>query len=181
MSTKSRFIRAQGELDGGCFLYSLVNAVQCLTNTTLTLRSWSKLVAAVHDTRDYLDGRIGTLKTDENSNLQQLLAQQYIDILSPKDKLVAKVIEPIGRNSNLIQYLTPHSLLVMANDEHWFCLLDIERHQAYVACSWVLQEKCNAYLEETTPRLRRISNDNFRASDLVFFRNRAIQVKKSKR
>lgn len=176
MRKSKRFIQSQGSLDGTCFLYSLANAVQCLTGKQVSDAHWAKLAQAVCNAKDYLTSRVGTSNTDANSTLQEALAQQYLDILSPKLKLQAITVYSIRDGSNPEKHLTNRSTLIMQNDEHWFCLLDISNDEAYVACSWVWQRDLQAYCEELSPKLHRTYNDRLPVKDLMFYGNRAILV-----
>jgi len=176
MSKTDRFIQAQGSLDGACFLYSLANATQCLTGKRVSDSCWSKLARIVHNARDYLASGVGTANSDDNPTLQEALAQQYLDILSPNVRLKATTIHSIQDGSNPERHLTEQSALVTQNGEHWFCLLDVSDLKAFVACSWVWQRDLQGYREELSPRLSRKYNDTFPVTELVFFGARAIVV-----
>lgn len=176
MSKTERFIQGQGSLDGTCFLYSLANATQCLTGKRVSNARWAKLARIVYNAQDYLANRVGTSNTDDNSALQEALAQQYLDILSPNVKLRATTIHSVRDGSNPERHLTDRSVLVVQNGEHWFCLLDVSDNEAYVACSWVWQRDLQAYSEKISPMLHRTYNDRFSVKDIIFFGSRAILV-----
>lgn len=169
-------ILGQGSLDGACFLYSLANAVQCLSRKPITSSRWSKLVPALVEPRDFLTDRTGTRNSDNDPNLQEALAQQYLQILSPRIPLTVTTLHGLCNHSEPHEAIFDHSVVVMQNAEHWFCLLEVHGGQAYVACSWVWQRDLSLYKESLTPVRQRTYNDCFPITDLEYYGSRALRV-----
>lgn len=188
MQGVGRIILAQGDLDGACFLYSLVNAAQCLTQKVVTQElvvqsRWSKLLCAVGNARDFLDGRIGTKHSDSNWRLQELMAQQCMDILCPKTPVIAKTFHGLD-GASVGRYVTSRSVVVMPEPTHWSCVVEVRQENAYVACSarWgqVLDSQPKhslpTYVEDKSPRLKRTYNLKRPTSELKLFEGRAIKL-----
>lgn len=178
MSSTNRFIRAQGDLDGACFLYSLANAAQALSGKRISDAVWSKLVRIIHNPQDYLSVKVGTLHTDDNPIFQESLAQQYLNVLSPGVALHANTIHELGDGANPERYIGEKTVLVSADEEHWFCIVDAHDKEVYVACSCVWQRKLINYQEASSERLKRIYNEKFECGKLKYFGHRSILVSK---
>ena len=176
MTSTKRFIRSQGDLDSACFLYSLVNAVQCLSGKKLLESAWQRLISCTYDPRDFLTSRTGTKRIDDHPHLIAELASRYIATLEPRGKYRVDLLE--GLDSTFVEKnpLKKQTLLVVDNGTHWFCMLDSSGGQIFVSCSAVWQNNPAKYTELSSPRLRRTYNDSFPASKLVFFQQRALLV-----
>ena len=163
-----RIIKSQGELDSACFLYSLVNALQSLSGEELkgVESKWKKLISGVYDCRDFLTGNEGTNRIDHLQGLILALVSDYLKMLNPKKEYSLELLKRINNIQDLRKILTKDSLLMIDNGEHWFCLLDIDRNYAYIACSFVLQQDPSNYKEDKTPRLNRTYNDKFPVNEL---------------
>lgn len=184
MQGGGRTILAQGDLDGACFLYSLANAARCLVPKSATPFMWTKLLSAVgKSARNYLDGRIGTEPSDHDWQLQQSIAQQYMDILCPKNRVIALTFDGLD-GASVGRYVTRRSVVVMPEKTHWSCLVEVRQEDAYVACSarWgqVLESQPKhslpTYVEDKSPRLKRTYNLKRPTSELKLFEGRAIKL-----
>lgn len=176
MNNTRRIIKSQGDLDSACFLYSLVNAAQCLSGKELGNKEWQCLISCVYDCKDYLTGSTGTKRIDHLPELISTLTVEYLKVLDPKRDYRVKILEKISKDDDLNTLLTKHSLLLIDNGEHWFCLLEVDDEYAYIACSAVWQDNRNSYREEKTPRLKRIYNDKFPVDELGLIKGRILLV-----
>ncbi|KAF0163570.1 MAG: hypothetical protein FD157_2900 [Rhodocyclaceae bacterium] len=178
MARDSYRILGQGHLDGACFLYAIANAMLCLTNRTnerVPQKRWSKMISFLN-AGDFLDGCIGTAKTDDNPDLQELLAYECICRLDPKSKYVVETKNHLTWRSNFDQLATQDTVLLLPTREHWYCLVDTQDKLAYLACSAAWQESRSKYREDTSPRLSRVCNKTIAFKELTIYQKRAILI-----
>ena len=171
-----RFIRGQGDLDGACLLYALFNARQALTSTRLTQTAWSNALEELHNANAFLDSTRGSEETDSDSEAERMLAETFINALAPEVKLQVRTLKNM-RNGSLGK-MSPdqNSVIVCSNPQHWFCIVESNDTNAFVACSWVWQRDLNTYFERVSPELDRVFNEVLSLEDLEFFNARALMV-----
>jgi hypothetical protein len=172
-----RFIRSQGDLDGACLLYSLANATQTLTGRQVQVAEWSAMIQSLSSTSDFLDNTAGSRASDCDKVAQEALARNALGILSPIQTLTVETKEKLRNGSLTLAKPEEGSVLVCANQQHWFCIVDSDDQFAYVACSWVWQLNPAEYTEQVSPRLHRVFNDAVPLKELEFFKNRALVVR----
>lgn len=172
-----RFIRSQGDLDGACLLYSLANAAQSLTGRQVQVAEWSAMIQSLPSTRDFLDNTAGSCASDDSKVAQAKLARNALGILSPTQPLTVETKEKLRDGSLALAKPEEGNVLVCANQQHWFCIVDSDDQFAYVACSWVWQLDPANYTEQVSPRLQRVFNDAVPIKELEFFKNRALVVR----
>jgi len=171
-------IIGQGHMDGACFLYSIANAMQCLTDRTnkaVPAKNWAEMVSLLNAS-DFLDSRIGTMKTDKNAELQEQLALACISKLDPASNYSIKTVKDLNASSRFEQYVTKETVVLLPTQEHWYCLVDSQDKVAYLACSSAWQETREKYQEGSSPRLNRVFNTTIAFKDLKLMDNRAIAV-----
>ncbi|MBJ6749886.1 hypothetical protein [Geomonas anaerohicana] len=173
---KERTIRSQGDLDSACFLYSIVNAAQCLSKQLVDERDWQRLISNAYDCKCFLTSCTGTKKIDHLPELLVSLTAEYLDAVKPEMEFNVEMLEGMSKNSDLKSMLNKNSLLMVDNGSHWFCLVDSDEEQCYVACSAVWQDSPKEYKEEKSPRLKRTYNCQFPVDELKFFKKRAVLV-----
>ena len=176
MQTLNRSIRSQGDFDGACFLYSLVNAVYCLTGRQIEADGWARVVSEAYDARDFLNGQIGTAKIDNLPSLLSTLAMQYLRALDQITHYDVELVEGIKKVGDLQRTLSSKSVLLVDNGSHWFCLVDFYDDTAFAACSAALQDDPCNYSEMSSNRLRIIYNVSFPKKHLKFHKNRAFLI-----
>lgn len=170
-----RSILSQGDNDGACFLYSLANAALCLGADADSVRTnWSAAVSGLRNPRAYLDYNEGT--RDNTIKADVLLGTQFLDALCPD----SFVVSTLNHNANLLaaveHHLNQDSVLVIDNQEHWFCIVDVRGEVLHAACSGMLNEP-TAYEEWTTAtrlKLERRANARVRSLKCV----RLLKVEK---
>lgn len=173
-----RFIKSQGDLDGACFLYSLVNAVNCLHDrSTRSSDAWQRLVSGVYDPRDFLRGDVGTARVDDFPEFIARLIGDYVALLDPSGDYSVKCVE-ISDKSQLRRrrLVSDESVLLVDNGEHWFVLVDADQGQVFVACSAALYENPKGYVEAKSPNLGRIYNTSFDLGELELHKGIAYQL-----
>lgn len=178
MARTNMKILGQGRLDGACFLYAIANAQKCLSgrqNTAVPAKRWGEMISLLN-AADFLDRGIGTMRTDDNAELQEQLALQCISKLDPKVTFAVKTIKELGATSRFDQHVTNQSVILLPTQEHWYCLVDSQDKVAYLACSSEWQVPGKKYQEAVSPRLKRIYNKAIDFKDLKIFQNRAIVV-----
>ncbi len=183
MAKKAYRILGQGHLDGACFLYAIANAMLCLTRReikSLPQKNWSEMIAFLN-AGDFLDGRIGTKRTDDNADLQALLAHQCISSLDPSSKYEVKTKRDLDSLSNFDEIVTNDTVLLLPTLEHWYCLVDSKDTNAYLACSSKWHEPQAKYEEKESPRLHRVYNKKIALEKLEIYDERAIAVSRRSR
>jgi hypothetical protein len=176
MAIPKRFIKSQGDFDSACFLYSIVNAVQCLSGRKITGADWRRLISYINDPRDFLTFNTGTERTDNRPQFLAELITDYMSTLDPKENYAVKLVEGLDSSANFETLLKKKALLLVDNGKHWFCLIDSHDNQAYAACSAIWQNNPGKYRELPSPRLARTYNDSFKVADLEFLQNRAFLI-----
>ncbi len=183
MAKNAYRILGQGHLDGACFLYAIANAMLCLTrpeSKSVRPKNWSEMIAFLN-AGDFLDGRIGTQKTDDNAELQALLAYQCISKLDPSSEYAVNTKLGLNSRSDFDEIVTNDTVLLLPTQEHWYCLVDSKDKIAYLACSSYWQKPRDKYEENESPRLRRLYNTDIALKDLDIFQKRAIAVSRRSR
>lgn len=171
-----RFIRGQGDLDGACLLYALFNARQALTRTRLTHDAWKSAIKDIQDANAFLDSTRGSEATDGDYEAERMLAETFINALAPKVKLQVRTLKNMKNGSLGKMRPDQNSVIVCSNPQHWFCIVESNDTNAFVACSWVWQRDLNTYFERVSPELDRVFNEVLSLEDLEFFNARALMV-----
>lgn len=173
---KSRKILAQGDRDSACFLYSLANAAFAVTGIDSSEGNWTAAVEHISRPADYLRSECGTRRIDKSPRRLLSTAKSFLSDFLPEQELQVRLVRPIDKSSEFNAILSRESVLVMANRDHWFCLLEVYKRRAYVACSAALAEKGSGYRETREGKLKHLSNDSFPLASLEFYEPWAIQV-----
>lgn len=172
------FIRTQGDLDGACFLYALANATQAITNLQITTTAWSAMVAELSNPMDFLDQGCGTRHSDGDVFKQENLANRLLKGLSPRGALTAKNLSPLNKHCAFDEIITNRSALVLGSPQHWYCIVDFDSDNLYIACSWSLHEQGHQYKERKSRRLGRTYNRVDSRERLRVFQSRGFMVAK---
>lgn len=176
MAKEKRTIRSQGDLDSACFLYSIVNAAQCLSKELVEERDWQRLISNAYDCKCFLTSETGTKKIDHLPELLVNLTTEYLNAVKPEMGFIVEMLGEMGKNKDLKTVLRKNSLLMVDDGSHWYCLVDSDENHCYAACSAIWQESPKEYSEAKSPRLKRTYNRKVPFSDLKFFKKRAILV-----
>ena len=171
-----RFIRGQGDLDGACLLYALFNARQALTRTRLTHDAWKSAIKGLQDANAFLDSTRGSVETDGDAEAERMLAETFINKLAPEVKLQVRTLKNMKNGSLGKMRPDQNSVIVCSNPQHWFCIVESNDINAFIACSWVWQRELNTYSERISPELDRVFNEVLTLDDLDFFKARALIV-----
>lgn len=162
-------IRLQGDMDGACYLYSLANAYQALTEKSVNEKQWSKLIDQVGNARDFLDVTNGTSRIDDILIKSTLLTDMHLKAIDKKFNFEIDLIDCHNDIQN-IGRLNKDTILIAANEEHWYCIVDFNGRngKAMIACSAVWQIDPSKYKEKISPTLKRYYNDSFFLKDQSF-------------
>jgi len=171
-----RLILCQGDRDSACFLYSLANAVHALTGEVVSEARWTSAIEQLKYPCDYLSANTGTRKIDRAPRRLLIDAKAILSAFYPVAQLKVSMIRPIDRSYEFGTVLSKRSVIVMANKQHWFCLLEVYRRRAFVACSAVWQDHGESYAELRQGKLQHLSNDAFPLSQLEFYKPWALLV-----
>jgi hypothetical protein len=178
LDTKRR-IYAQGDLDGACFLYSIVNAYVALTGRAPDFGRVCAAFAQVDHPADFLNASVGTTgHFDRDYALLQNTIERMLALLggaSPDSPrfLVTRIQGPFSAAS-LNALLDAKSVVILRYQgssmfadamDHWVCVVahDAAQGRLHVACSVRHQRACNgapcSYAETLHPEFGRWSND----------------------
>lgn len=169
-----RRIYAQGDLDGACFLYGIVNAYAALKGEGPDFAAVSRAFAQVDHPADFLCGIVGT--TGQYDRQYALLEENIRRVLALLGGGTFCVRRISGRfNAGLLEELLGENSVVLlrymgssrhlSGMDHWVCAVEYDTgdRTVHVACSTRLQRACNgeacAYAETFNERRGRWSND----------------------
>lgn len=171
----ARNIYAQGDLDGACFLYGIVNAFVALRRGEPEFGAVCAAFAQVDFPGDFLNAWVGTTGSyDKNyARLEENIAR-ILSILGGDAFVVRRIAGDcpgdvleglISQNSvALVRYMgsSKHA----ADMDHWVCAVDYDRarRETHVACSVRRQRACAGpscqYAETFHETYGRWSNDS---------------------
>ncbi|MDR3640553.1 MAG: hypothetical protein P4L39_04455 [Humidesulfovibrio sp.] len=191
-SEAKRWIYAQGDLDGACFLYSIVNAFIALTHGELGFASICKAFGQVDFPGDFLNGEVGTTgHYDGNYDMLRDNMQRVLAALGEARFQVSRiagafalsdVASKVGHDSVVVVRYKGDSKYAQ-NVDHWVCAVDCDpsRQLLHVACSIRLLKACGGaschYAEHHCARYERWSNDILSAAyPHVLVEGEAFQV-----
>jgi len=169
-----RRIYAQGDLDGACLLYSIVNAYAALRHEGPDFAAVSRAFAQVDHPGDFLSGMVGTTGAyDKQYALLEGNIRRVLALLGGGTFLVKRITGHFSLDM-LEELLGEHSVVVLrymgsskhlSGMDHWVCAVDCDPggQCAHVACSTRLQRACDgvacAYAETLREKYKRWSND----------------------
>jgi len=169
-----RHIYGQGDLDGACFLYAVVNAYVALCGKAPQFDAVCAAFAQVDHPGDFLNGIVGTTgQYDGNYALLQDNLERVLSRLGGESFHVQRVEGPtdaeflgalIGPQSVAVVRYQGNSALTRDMD-HWVCAVagDPQSGGTFVACSVRFQKSfCGSecrYAETFHPQSGRWSND----------------------
>lgn len=171
-----RQILAQGSRDGACFLYSLANAVQALTETNFNEKTWwAGLRSLPFDMSDFLSGR-GTEKLDDEPDLLISLARNFISASGSAIEL--KWVHGINDITTIKKQLSKESLLVIEVDagDHWVTVVDTADGLILSACSAMALGSTAPYSELTSDVYGRRFNRQDSTEELKINRERVLKI-----
>ncbi|GAB6126052.1 hypothetical protein [Humidesulfovibrio idahonensis] len=175
-----RNIYAQGDFDGACFLYSIVNAYVALQGRSPEFGAVCAAFGLVDHPGDFLNGCVGTTGAyDKDYGLLAANISRVLAALGGGPFAVRRVPGPFAESA-LAELLSERSVVLLrymgssrhaAGMDHWVCAVDYdaERGEAHVACSVRFNHACDdpacAYAETRCPRFGRWANDILSAAD----------------
>ncbi len=182
MSEQKRRIYAQGDLDGACFLYSIVNAYVALTGRAPSFEHVCAAFALVAHPGDFLNPSVGTTgQYDRDYPLLQQTIERLLAALGGETFHVQRMAGPFPAaaphaHPDALAAALPDARSVVilryqgssqfADDmDHWVCAVahDAAQGRLHVACSVRHQRACNGppciYAETFHPEVGRWSND----------------------
>lgn len=188
LDTKRR-IYAQGDLDGACFLYSIVNAYVALTGRAPDFERVCAAFSQVDHPADFLNASVGTTGGYDlnyallQGNMERMLAllggaspgaHPPDSQLPPAQRFHVERIAGPFLPASLDALLDAKSVVILRyqgssqfadNMDHWVCVVahDGQSGSMAVACSVRHQRACNGapcgYAETLHPEFGRWSND----------------------
>ncbi|OIO00642.1 MAG: hypothetical protein AUJ49_09495 [Desulfovibrionaceae bacterium CG1_02_65_16] len=175
-----RWIYAQGDFDGACFLYSIGNAYVALRHKPADFARICAAMAQVEHPGDFLNGGVGTTGAYdkkyallEDAMRRMLAALAGTDANAPRFE-VARIAGPF-ETAMLTRSIGPRSVVILRYQgsssratgmDHWVCAVDYDApaDAVHVACSVALHRTGAAgagapYKEIFNERYGRWSND----------------------
>jgi len=171
-----RLILAQGSRDGACFLYSLANAVQALTEMNFNEKTWGAAVRSLpFDMGDFLAGR-GTEKLDDEPDLLISLARIFIKTSGSAIEL--KWMHGVSDILTIKKQLSKESLLVIEVDDgaHWVTVVDTADGLILSACSAMALSSTEPYSELTSGVYGRRFNRQDSIAELKINHERVLKI-----
>jgi len=169
-----RKIYAQGDWDGACFLYSIVNAYVALRREQPEFAAVCRAFGQVDHPGDFLNGSVGTTGSyDSNYGMLEENIRRALSALGAANFAVRRIAgrfsedmlkDLLGSNSVvLVRYMG--SSKYATGMDHWVCAMDYDEQsgEVLVACSVRLHKACDdlpcAYAEKHIPKYDRWWND----------------------
>jgi len=168
-----RKIYAQGDLDGACFLYGIVNAYAALRREEPEFAAVCRAFGQVDHPGDFLNGSVGTTGSYDNDygllegNIKRILAilgQAEFFVQRISGHFSADLLETLLGAQSVVLLRYTGSSHNAAGMDHWVCAVAYDRksRETHVACSVRLQKASNgqgAAYRETLHEHGRWSND----------------------
>ncbi len=167
LTSSKRQIYAQGDIDGACFLYSVVNAYIALTGKQPAFEQICTMVSGLKHPGDFLTGNIGT-QTNYADILPETIAYclkalgaESFSIAAVEQTQLSSIANVIDKTSVVLVHYKGDSLY-LKNMNHWVCCVATEANIVHVACSVILQKvfmNYENYKEIYHEEMQRWSND----------------------
>ena len=174
-----RVILAQGDLDGACYLYSIVNSVFALTSMQLTTAQWRRSLRKLpFKLDDFLSGD-GTKLIDETPCYLEGLCRNFLENIW-RARFEITQLKRVASKS-LLSAITDNQVAIVANDDgkHWVSVVDADQDLFYLACSAEFGNsgtKCQ-YSEKHSPNFHRIFNKTASFAGLRIWNNYALLIR----
>jgi len=168
-------ISPQGEYDGACFLYSVVNAYKALTGKNPTLKMWDKSVENIPFRNDFLIN-VGTYWYDDNMELYELAIQRMFEKFT-KNKIAFEIksFHEISSRKALEKLIGKNSVVILnIGSEHWVCGVDYNKENIFLADSYQLFSEVQKYSEMKSDKFERYYNSNKTLSDISWLYNPSV-------
>ncbi len=126
---KRRQIYAQGDIDGACFLYSIINAFTALTGKHSDFENICTMLAHVKFPQDFLVGNVGTQRgyAQESSLISTTIAQclrflgeENFSVTKLAYQEITDISNAIDKNSVVLVHYKGDTKY-MENMNHWVC------------------------------------------------------------
>ena len=176
MKKMKRHILSQGDLDGACFLYSILNTYVSLTTREPGnigwdenfYQRWDKATKFIPYLTDFFLCSVsnpngGTGRYDDNANLFQITVERVLSKMSTQAEngiFDVSVHKDRHHPKDIKNLITKGSVVIVCPDgEHWVACVEYNKNKSivYTACSWEFH-KYNKYEEHFHKKSRVYSN-----------------------
>jgi hypothetical protein len=148
----------QGQFDGACFLYSIVNGYSALLNHPIEQDMWEKALKWIPFRSDYIS-ETGTQRTDDDFNLYKFTIYRMLREFKGGKKVSTKEYEGIDGIKKMKSLITKDSVLILnKKGEHWVVAVDYDDRGFQIVCSSQLTEKKSQYQEYESANFKRKYN-----------------------
>jgi hypothetical protein len=172
----NRRILSQGDLDGSCFWYTIVNSFVALTGKMPSERQLDKAIGCLPFSTDFLLYQTGTFRYDGDPRVFTFAIEKAMEILGNGKFRFEATAKPLVKGPGLVtavlKNLSRRSVVLLeysgdtvhqTNLLHWLAVVGYNRNPAklYLECSAIYKapEKFFEYYEEPDPKFNRLYND----------------------
>jgi hypothetical protein len=152
----------QGDLDGACFLYSIANSVVALTGQKPSTKEWSNALKFIPFSHDFIDGEVGTVNYDEQSEIYKFAVKQALSEYSPNKKFNVEIFPELTKTQEVEKLISKNAVVILnISSDHWICVVDTEvAEKTLLAVCSDLGERVNSY-QEVKCRFGRTYNEKY--------------------
>jgi hypothetical protein len=137
----------QGNFDGACFLYSVINAYSAITGFEVEQSMWEEALKWIPFRADYLSDT-GTQRIDDDFNLYAFTIHRITRELKCGNKIKAKGFVDVTSVVDVKKYINKSSVLIYnKKGHHWVVGVDYCQNGIESACSNELVNKRSKYQE----------------------------------
>lgn len=149
----------QGEFDGACFLYSIVNAYKTLSGKRPTLKMWDKAIRTIPFKEKFITND-GTLFYDDNMELYKFTISKILTGFSKKnDGFLLEAYPHIENTKKLNNLIDENSVLIFCVDgDHWVVGVEVDKNYIYLADSYKYFSDAGSYHENKSVKFKRFYN-----------------------
>jgi len=167
----------QGDLDGTCFLYCLVNSLSKLNKTYSREdieKYWVMNISKIPHVRDYLNASRGTIYLDnKDSQLLKFCNQFFNQGVKNKKKYLISFVT-IKSKTEILNYLGKNTVIIldMEKGNHWECIVGKSSNNRFIygICSLQsskpIRAKCEKLMNERIAYNKKIDLNKIRLTNI---------------
>ncbi len=182
MANVKREILSQGQFDGACLLYAIMNAYKTLTKgkTKTCEKKWYKLIENLPSVNSYLNGvGSGGIDLDLEQEIvvtKSIINNAFLLLGGKKHRLVVKQLKKITdlkktklKESVLIFCIINKGLKSTFHKrtikDHWITVVSKDKESCFIQCSYAIHD-VNDYREINIDKSDRYYNDSFKVDNI---------------
>lgn len=151
-------IHHQGNFDGSCFLYSIINSYSALMNKSPTQDMWDEAIKWIPFSGDFVT-TLGTQRYDDDLNLYNFTIQRILREFKLGYKIELSTYSSISGIEHLKSLISDTSVVLLnISGDHWVSVVDYNANQLMVSCSSERNSSEGQYQEYTSEKFNRKYN-----------------------